>query len=207
MFITSCYVNVHKRRTTVAARAFSLAKQSEMPVLRPRELPRCAEHSMPAAGREHPVFFDVGHSGVADAVLLFVQSAFPATLEKGSPHGAKRKKVGLRVLVNHALRGTTPRHPHKGKPRHRGGVCTPILLVIPRLVRTLVGGQTRYRLLRHAEHCTGGSGSMQGGTSATMPAVTLSVRVGAYVRERQLIIRQQQWATHVYHYLRLPQRD
>lgn len=40
----------------------------------------------------------------------------------------------------------------KSKPRHGGGVRTPILLVIPRLVRTLAGGQTRFRLMRHSDN-------------------------------------------------------
>lgn len=65
-------------------------------------------HPLLAAGQEYRVFFDVRHIGVADAVLLFVQSAYPANLEKGTPRGAKRKKVGFRVLVNHALQNTKP---------------------------------------------------------------------------------------------------
>ena len=38
----------------------------------------------------------------------------------------------------------------QSKPRHRGGVRTPILLVIPLMVWTLSGGQTRFRLWRHS---------------------------------------------------------
>lgn len=65
-------------------------------------------HPLLAPGQEYRVFFDVRHIGVADAVMLFVQSAYPADLEKGSPHGARRKTVGFRVLVSHALRNTRP---------------------------------------------------------------------------------------------------
>lgn len=44
--------------------------------------------------------------------------------------------------------------PTKANPATgRGGVRTPILLTIPRLVRTLAGGQTRHRLLRHNSDC------------------------------------------------------
>ena len=39
----------------------------------------------------------------------------------------------------------------KSKPRHWGGVRTPILLVIPLMVWTLSGGQTRFRLWRHGD--------------------------------------------------------
>lgn len=65
-------------------------------------------HPLLAAGQEYRVFFDVRHAGVADAVLLFVQSAYPAILDRGSPQGARRKAVGFRVLVSHALRNTKP---------------------------------------------------------------------------------------------------
>ncbi len=68
-------------------------------------------HPLLTARQEYRVFFDVRHIGVAHAVLLFVQSAYPANFEKGSPHGARRKKVGFRVLVNHALRDTRPPPP------------------------------------------------------------------------------------------------
>lgn len=40
----------------------------------------------------------------------------------------------------------------KANPATWSGVCMPILLVIPHLVRTLAGGQPRYRLLRHGKH-------------------------------------------------------
>lgn len=65
-------------------------------------------HPLLAAGQEYRVFFDVRHTGMADAVLLFVQSAYPANLDKGTPYGLRRKKVGFRVLVQHALRNTKP---------------------------------------------------------------------------------------------------
>ena len=68
-------------------------------------------HPLLAAGQEYRVFFDVRHAKVAHTVLLFVQSAYPANPEKGSPHGARRKKVGFRVLVNHALGNTKPSPP------------------------------------------------------------------------------------------------
>ena len=68
-------------------------------------------HPLLAAGQEYRVFFDVRHAKVAHTVLLFVQSAYPANPEKGSPHGARRKKVGFRVLVSHALRNTRPSPP------------------------------------------------------------------------------------------------
>lgn len=68
-------------------------------------------HPLLAAGQEYRVFFDVRHIGGADAVLLFVQSAYPANLDKGTPHGATRKKIGFRVLVNHALQNTKPSPP------------------------------------------------------------------------------------------------
>lgn len=53
----------------------------------------------------------------------------------------------LKQLQRHAPR--KPYDPHKTEPRHWGGVRTPILLIIPRLMWTLPGGQPRYRLLRH----------------------------------------------------------
>ena len=68
-------------------------------------------HPLLAAGEEYRVFFDVRHGGVTNVALLFVQSAYPAILEKGSPHGARRKTVGFRVLVSHALRNTKPSPP------------------------------------------------------------------------------------------------
>lgn len=68
-------------------------------------------HPLLAVGQQYRVFFDVRHAGVAHAVLLFVQSAYPAILEKGSPHGARRKKVGFSVLVSHALRNSRPSPP------------------------------------------------------------------------------------------------
>jgi hypothetical protein len=61
-------------------------------------------------GKEYWVFFDVRPVGEPNAVLLFVQSAYPpyGTLV---PSGRRRKKVGFKVLVNLALRGTRPTPP------------------------------------------------------------------------------------------------
>ena len=65
-----------------------------------------------AGGREYWVFFDVRNVGEPSAVLLFVQSAYPANAASVSvPHGRRRKKVGFRVLVNYALRGERPKPP------------------------------------------------------------------------------------------------
>lgn len=68
-------------------------------------------HELLAAEQEYRVFFDVRHTGKSHAVLLFVQSAYPANRNKGAPHGIASKKVGFRVLVNHALRNTKPTPP------------------------------------------------------------------------------------------------
>lgn len=59
---------------------------------------------------EYLVFFDVRHAGVEHAVLVFVQSAFPAGIAP-KPHGISRKKVGFRVLVNLALQNRKPHPP------------------------------------------------------------------------------------------------
>ncbi len=64
-----------------------------------------------AVGQEYRVFFDVRNVGEPNAVLVYVQSAYPADKARGAPGGARRKKVGFRVLVNHALRGTKPPEP------------------------------------------------------------------------------------------------
>jgi hypothetical protein len=68
-------------------------------------------HELLATDQEYRVFFDVRPVGVPDAVLLFVQSAYVANKSKGGPHGITRKKVGFRVLVSHALKGTKPVRP------------------------------------------------------------------------------------------------
>jgi hypothetical protein len=63
-----------------------------------------------ADGDEYWVFFDVRNVGAPDAVLLFVQSAYPADEPKlNAPRGRARKKVGFKVLVNCALKGTRPK--------------------------------------------------------------------------------------------------
>jgi hypothetical protein len=59
---------------------------------------------------EYLVFFDVRSVGEDNAVLVFVQSAFP-TGSAPKPHNIGRKKVGFRVLVNLALAGRKPRQP------------------------------------------------------------------------------------------------
>lgn len=56
-------------------------------------------------GYEYRVFFDVRHIGEASTVLVYVQSAY-AALRGTGPRGIRSKKVGFRVLVNHALRNT-----------------------------------------------------------------------------------------------------
>ena len=61
-------------------------------------------------GKEYWVFFDVRHVSEPNAVLLFVQSAYPPD-DSPVPRGRRRKKVGFRVLVSHALRGTRPTPP------------------------------------------------------------------------------------------------
>jgi hypothetical protein len=68
-------------------------------------------HALLAEGQEYRVFFDVRNAGESDAVLVYVQSAYSADKERGGPGGVRRKKVGFRVLVNHALRGTKPTEP------------------------------------------------------------------------------------------------
>lgn len=62
------------------------------------------------APTEYLVFFDVRHAGEDQAVLVFVQSAFPAGIAP-KPHGISRKKVGFRVLVSLALQNRKPRPP------------------------------------------------------------------------------------------------
>jgi hypothetical protein len=58
-----------------------------------------------APGMEYRVFFDVRHiDGETNAVLLYVQSAYPANVTTAP--GGKRKKVGFNVLVNCALQET-----------------------------------------------------------------------------------------------------
>jgi hypothetical protein len=59
---------------------------------------------------EYLVFFDVRSAGDDNAVLTFVQSAFPSG-SAPKPHGIGRKKVGFRVLVNLALKGQKPQPP------------------------------------------------------------------------------------------------
>lgn len=63
------------------------------------------------AGQEYRVFFDVRKIGTPDAVLVYVQSAYAADKALGAPGGVRRKRVGFRVLVNHALQGTKPPEP------------------------------------------------------------------------------------------------
>jgi hypothetical protein len=64
-----------------------------------------------AVDQEYRVFFDVRNVGEPDAVLVYVQSAYTADKARGTPGGVRRKKVGFRVLVNHALQGTKPPEP------------------------------------------------------------------------------------------------
>jgi hypothetical protein len=61
-------------------------------------------------GTEYRIFFDVRNIGEADAVLLFVQSAYAATHGTG-PRGIRDKKVGFRVLLNLALQNKRPAPP------------------------------------------------------------------------------------------------
>jgi hypothetical protein len=62
----------------------------------------------------------------------------------------------------------------KSKPRHSDGVCTPSLLVIPHLMRTLAGGRTRYRLLCLGDHCKPEKTANQGEFSWNHPSLYLS---------------------------------
>lgn len=68
-------------------------------------------HALLPEGQEYRVFFDVRNVGERDAVLVYIQSAYAA--DKGRPGaiGFRRKKVGFRVLVNHALQGSKPTEP------------------------------------------------------------------------------------------------
>lgn len=68
-------------------------------------------HELLLPGEEYRVFFNVRHGGEAGAVLVFVQSAYPADTSKGAPRGFRYQKVGFRVLVNHALRRSKPKRP------------------------------------------------------------------------------------------------
>ncbi len=61
-------------------------------------------------GQEYSIFFDVRSTGEPNAVLLYVQSAYPRD-GYPNPHGRSGKKVGFKVLVNHALLGTRPSPP------------------------------------------------------------------------------------------------
>jgi hypothetical protein len=61
------------------------------------------------ADTEYRVFFDVRNIGEANAVLLYVQSAYMAS-KKTAPNG-KRKKVGFRVLVSCAVDDRRPIEP------------------------------------------------------------------------------------------------
>jgi hypothetical protein len=56
--------------------------------------------------RQYRVFFDVRNAGAKDAVILFVESAYPAARNGPAPSGVTDKKVGIRVLIGHALRNT-----------------------------------------------------------------------------------------------------
>jgi hypothetical protein len=58
-------------------------------------------------GMEYRIFFDVRNIGEADAVLLFIQSAYAARHGSG-PSGIRAKKVGFRVLLNLALQNRRP---------------------------------------------------------------------------------------------------
>ncbi len=62
-------------------------------------------------GEEYWVFFDVRPTGDADAVLLFVQSAYVAIAGSKEPRGRSKKKVGFNVLVSKALQGQRPKPP------------------------------------------------------------------------------------------------
>ena len=75
--------------------------------------------------------------GVGDAVLLFVQSAYPESLEKGTPHGARKSDSACACTT--LCTAGDPCRPHKSKPSHAGEGPTPMLLVIPRLVWALCG--------------------------------------------------------------------
>jgi hypothetical protein len=68
-------------------------------------------HPQLAAGQEYRVFFDVRPVAGPDAVLVYVQSAYPGRQGGGGVGGVRRKKVGFLVLVNHALQRTRPAPP------------------------------------------------------------------------------------------------
>lgn len=59
---------------------------------------------------EYLVFFDLRPTSEKDAVLVFVQSAYPS-VPGPRPQGLGRKRVGFRVLVNLALQGRKPHPP------------------------------------------------------------------------------------------------
>ena len=68
-------------------------------------------HERLAQEQEYRVFFDVRKVDQPDAVLVYIQSAYLADKARGGLGGVRRKKVGFRVLVSHALRGTRPIEP------------------------------------------------------------------------------------------------
>jgi hypothetical protein len=57
------------------------------------------------------VFFDVHYTGLADSVLRSCKAPTPRIVARGRPRGAKRKKLELRALANHALQNTKPAPP------------------------------------------------------------------------------------------------
>jgi hypothetical protein len=62
------------------------------------------------AGSEYLVFFDVRAMDDVNAILVFVETAFPSgTAPKPTDIG--RRRVGFRVLINLALQGRRPRPP------------------------------------------------------------------------------------------------
>ena len=61
-------------------------------------------------GQEYWVFFDVRNAGEIDAVLVYVQSAYPSDGAL-APRGRQKKKVGFKVLVSMALEGRRPHPP------------------------------------------------------------------------------------------------
>jgi hypothetical protein len=86
-------------RTLPTRKCYFAKQQNYFVVELPQQLPQ---------GEEYRVFFDVRHIGEADAVLLYVQSAYSARQGIGGPRGIRAKKVGFRVLVNLALRNQRP---------------------------------------------------------------------------------------------------
>jgi hypothetical protein len=100
-------------------------------------------------GFEYWIFFDVRAVAEPDAVLLFIQSAYAGDTGKSPPQPKRGKGPIQDAGEQGAGRTTGETAALKSKPRHWGGVRTPILLIIPLMVWTLSGGQTRFRLWRH----------------------------------------------------------